>query len=255
MIDKTVPDAAAAVADIPDGATVLVGGFGRAGQPRELIDALIERGARDLTIVSNNAGNGDTGLAALLKSGAVRKVVCSFPRQADSWVFDELYRAGRIELELVPQGNLAERIRAAGAGIGAFFSPTGVGTQLAEGKEHRTIDGREYVLEYPIRADAALISAYRADRWGNLVYRGTARNFGPIMATAATTTIVQVDELVELGGLDPEAIVTPGIFVDRVVVTGERPWLRDGAFVGGVTLEGEPLAASGAASTAEGGAA
>jgi len=244
MIDKQVPDAAAAVAGIPDGATVMIGGFGRAGQPVELIDALIASGARELTIVNNNAGNGDTGLAALLAAGQVRKIVCSFPRQSDSWVFDRLYRDGEIELELVPQGNLAERIRAAGAGVGAFFSPTGVGTLLAEGKEEREIDGRRYVLEYPIRADYALISAYRADRWGNLVYRETARNFGPIMATAATTTIVQVDEVVDLGGLDPETVVTPGIFVDRVVAVGERPWLRDGVFVGGVDLEGSPLAAS-----------
>lgn len=217
MIDKQVADAAAAVAGIPDGATVMIGGFGRAGQPVELIDALIASGARELTIVNNNAGNGDTGLAALLAAGQVRKIVCSFPRQADSWVFDGLYRAGEIELELVPQGNLAERIRAAGAGIGAFFSPTGVGTLLAEGKEEREIDGRRYVLEYPIRADFALISAYRADRWGNLVYRETARNFGPIMAMAAKTTIAQVADIVPLGELDPEVIVTPGIFVQRVV--------------------------------------
>ncbi|MFB8145986.1 3-oxoacid CoA-transferase subunit A [Microbacterium sp. NPDC056003] len=243
MIDKTVTDAAAAVAGIPDGATVMIGGFGRAGQPVELIDALIEQGASDLTIVNNNAGNGDTGLAALLAKGRVRRVVCSFPRQHDSWVFDRLYRAGEIELELVPQGNLAERIRAAGAGIGAFFSPTGVGTELAEGKELREIDGRMFVLEHPIKADYALISALRADRWGNLVYRETARNFGPIMATAATTTIVQVDELVPLGWIDPETVVTPGIFVDRVVAVGERPWLRDGAFVGGVDIEGRPAPA------------
>ncbi|WP_324013722.1 3-oxoacid CoA-transferase subunit A [Microbacterium sp. JZ37] len=242
MIDKTVASVEDAVAGIADGATVMIGGFGRAGQPVELIDALIAHGARDLTIVNNNAGNGDTGLAALLAAGRVRRIVCSFPRQSDSWVFDGLYRAGEIELELVPQGNLAERIRAAGAGIGAFFSPTGVGTQLAEGKEHRDIDGRTYVLEYPIRADVALISAHRADRWGNLVYRETARNFGPIMATAATTTIVQVDEVVELGALDPETVVTPGLFVDRVVAVGERAWLRDGVFVGGVDIEGRPLA-------------
>ena len=241
MIDKTVPDAATAVAGIADGATIMIGGFGRAGQPVELIDALIAQGAKDLTIVSNNAGNGDVGLAALLAEKRVRKIICSFPRQVDSWVFDGLYRAGEIELEVVPQGNLAERIRAAGAGIGAFFSPTGVGTQLAEGKEHRTIAGREYVLEYPITADVALISAYRADRWGNLVYRETARNFGPVMASAASTTIVQVDEVVALGALDPEAVVTPGIFVDRVVATGERRWLRGGVFVGGVDLEGKPL--------------
>lgn len=242
MIDKSVSDTEAAIAGIPDGATVMIGGFGRAGQPVELIDALIAQGATGLTIVNNNAGNGDTGLAALLAKGRVRKIVCSFPRQSDSWVFDGLYRAGEIELELVPQGNLAERIRAAGAGIGAFFSPTGVGTQLAEGKESREIDGRQYVLEYPIRADYALVSAYKADRWGNLVYRETARNFGPIMASAATTTIVQVDEIVPLGALDPETVVTPGIFVDRVVAIGERRWLEDGAFVGGVDLEGNTRA-------------
>ncbi|WJS90287.1 3-oxoacid CoA-transferase subunit A [Microbacterium testaceum] len=242
MIDKTVPDLEAAVAGIADGATVMIGGFGRAGQPVELIDALIAHGARDLTVVNNNAGNGDTGLAALLAAGQVRKMICSFPRQSDSWVFDGLYRAGEVELELVPQGNLAERIRAAGAGIGGFFTPTGFGTQLAEGKETRRIDGRDYVLEYPIRADAALISARAADRWGNLVYRETARNFGPIMAAAATTTIVQVDEIVELGSLDPESVVTPGLYVDRVVAVGERAWLRDGAFVGGVDIEGRALA-------------
>ena len=217
MIDKIVASAAAAVADIPDGATVMIGGFGTAGMPSELIDALIAHGARELTIVNNNAGNGDTGLAALLKARRVRKIVCSFPRQTDSHVFDTLYRAGEIELELVPQGNLAERIRAAGAGIGAFFSPTGFGTLLAEGKETRVIDGRNYVLEHPIRADFALIKALRGDRWGNLVYRKTARNFGPIMASAARCTIAQVREIVNLGDLDPEAVVTPGIFVRRVV--------------------------------------
>ncbi len=241
MIDKTVATPADAVAGIPDGSTVMIGGFGRAGQPVELIDALIASGARDLTIVSNNAGNGDVGLAALLRERRVRRILCSFPRQHDSWVFDELYRAGEIELELVPQGNLAERIRAAGAGIGAFFSPTGVGTVLAEGKEERVIDGRRYVLEYPIRADVALISALKADRWGNLVYRETARNFGPVMASAATTTIAQVDEVVELGSLDPEAVATPGIFVERVVAVGSRPWLVDGEFVGGVDVEGRAL--------------
>ena len=206
-----------AVADIPDGAIVLIGGFGPAGQPIELIDALRRHGARDLTVVNNNAGNGDTGLAALLATGAVRKIICSFPRQSDSWVFDELYRSGKIELELVPQGNLAERMRAAGAGIGAFFCPTGVGTPLAEGKEQRTIDGREYVLEYPIKGDVALIKAHRGDEVGNLVYRKTARNFGPVMATAATTTVAQVAEVVPAGALDPEAVVTPGIYVDRLV--------------------------------------
>jgi 3-oxoadipate CoA-transferase alpha subunit len=242
MIDKTVEDTAAAVSGIRDGATVMIGGFGRAGQPVELIDALISHGARDLTVVNNNAGNGDTGLAALLAARRVRKIICSFPRQSDSWVFDGLYRAGDIELELVPQGNLAERIRAAGAGIGAFFSPTGVGTQLAEGKEVRTIDGRDYVLEYPIRADVALISALRADRWGNLVYRRTARNFGPIMAAAAATTIAQVDQVVPLGDIDPETVVTPGIFIDHVVAVGERRWLDEGVFVGGVDIEGSPLA-------------
>ncbi|MEU2424846.1 3-oxoacid CoA-transferase subunit A [Streptomyces sp. NPDC007851] len=242
MIDKTVEDTAAAVSGIRNGATVMIGGFGRAGQPVELIDALIAHGARDLTVVNNNAGNGDTGLAALLAARRVRKIICSFPRQSDSWVFDGLYRTGDIELELVPQGNLAERIRAAGAGIGAFFSPTGVGTQLAEGKEMRTIDGRDHVLEYPIRADVALISALRADRWGNLVYRETARNFGPIMAAAAATTIAQVDQIVPLGDIDPETVVTPGIFIDHVVAVGERRWLDEGVFVGGVDIEGSPLA-------------
>ena len=209
-----------AVADVADGSTVLVGGFGMAGMPFDLIDALIRQGATDLTVVSNNAGNGDSGLAALLAAGRVRKMVCSFPRQSDSWVFDGLYRAGKIELEVVPQGNLAERMRAAGAGIGAFFCPTGVGTPLAEGKEVREIDGRSYVLEYPIRGDVALVGAHVADRMGNLVYRKTARNFGPVMATAATTSIVQVSRVVETGALDPESVVTPSIFVDRVVAVG-----------------------------------
>ncbi|MBU4611029.1 3-oxoacid CoA-transferase subunit A [Achromobacter sp. GG226] len=217
MVNKIIDSVAAALADVADGATVLIGGFGNAGMPHQLIDGLIEQGARDLVVVSNNAGNGDTGLAALLKAGRVRKVVCSFPRQADSWVFDDLYRAGKIGLELVPQGNLAERIRAAGAGVGAFFSPTGYGTLLAEGKETREINGRNYVLEYPIHADLALISALKADRWGNLTYRKTARNFGPIMASAAKVAVAQVKEIVELGELDPEAVVTPGIFVQRVV--------------------------------------
>jgi 3-oxoadipate CoA-transferase, alpha subunit len=222
MINKIVASAAAAVADIPDGATVMIGGFGTAGIPFELIDALIAQGARNLTIVNNNAGNGDTGLAALLKARQVKKIVCSFPRQVDSWVFDGLYKAGDIELELVPQGNLAERIRAAGAGIGAFYTPTAYGTPLAEGKETRRIEGRDYVLEYPIHADFALIKADRGDRWGNLVYRKTARNFGPIMASAAKCAIAQVREIVVLGALDPEVIVTPGIFVHRVVeVSGD----------------------------------
>lgn len=211
-----------AVDGIKDGSTVLVGGFGMAGMPVALIDALIEQGATDLEVVSNNAGNGDTGLAALLAAGRVRKVVCSFPRQADSYVFDDLYRAGRIELEVVPQGNLAERMRAAGAGIGAFFCPTGVGTPLAEGKETRTIDGRDYVLELPIHGDVALIGAHAGDPMGNLVYRKTARNFGPVMATAAAMTIAQVTHVVPIGELDPEAVVTPGIYVDRIVRVGQE---------------------------------
>ena len=227
VIDKTVASAEAAVVDIRDGATIMIGGFGTAGLPFELIDALIAQGARDLTIVSNNAGNGDTGLAALLKAGRVRKMVCSFPRQTDSYVFDALYRAGKIELELVPQGNLAARIQAAGAGFGAFYTPTGYGTLLADGKETRDIDGRMYVLEFPIRADVALIKAHKGDRWGNLVYRKTARNFGPIMATAARRTIAQVSEIVELGALDPEAVVTPGIFVHRLVHMGDAATRAD----------------------------
>jgi 3-oxoadipate CoA-transferase alpha subunit len=217
VIDKTFESLERAVADVRDGATVMIGGFGNAGMPAALIDVLIAQGARELTIVNNNAGNGETGLAALLKAKRVRKIICSFPRQTDSQVFDALYRSGEIELELTPQGNLAERIRAAGAGIGGFFTPTGYGTLLAEGKETRLIDGRHYVLESPIHADFALIKAHRGDRWGNLVYRKTARNFGPIMAAAAKTTIAQVSEIVALGELDPEAIVTPGIFVQRVV--------------------------------------
>jgi 3-oxoadipate CoA-transferase alpha subunit len=217
VIDKTFESLKQAVAGIHDGATIMIGGFGNAGMPSALIDAVIAQGARDLTIVNNNAGNGETGLAALLKTKRVKKIICSFPRQADSQVFDGLYHAGEIELELTPQGNLAERIRAAGAGIGGFFSPTGFGTMLAEGKETRVIDGRNYVLESPIHADFALIKALRGDRWGNLVYRKTARNFGPIMAMAAKCTIAQVSEVVELGQLDPEVIVTPGIFVQRVV--------------------------------------
>jgi 3-oxoadipate CoA-transferase alpha subunit len=218
LIDKISESLEVAVAGVHDGATVMIGGFGNAGMPAALIDALLAQGARELTIVNNNAGNGDTGLAALLKAKRVRKIICSFPRQVDSHVFDALYRAGEIELELTPQGNLAERIRAAGAGIGGFFSPTGYGTLLAEGKETRVIDGRHYVLESPIRADFALINAHRGDRWGNLVYRKTARNFGPIMAMAAKCTIAQVNEIVALGEIDPETIVTPGIFVQRVVL-------------------------------------
>jgi 3-oxoadipate CoA-transferase alpha subunit len=217
VVSKVVESAAAAVDGIEDGATIMIGGFGGAGLPAALVDAVIEQGARDLTIVSNNAGNGDTGLAALLKTRRVRKIICSYPRQADSYVFDALYRAGGIELEVVPQGNLVERIRAAGAGIGAFYTPTAAGTMLAAGRESRTFGGREFVLEYPIHADVALIKAYKGDRWGNLVYRKTARNFGPVMATAARRAVAQVEEVVELGALDPESIVTPGIFVSRVV--------------------------------------
>ncbi len=217
MIDKLVASLGDAVADIADGTTVMIGGFGTAGLPNELVGALLEQGAKGLTIVNNNAGNGDTGLAALIAARRVKKIVCSFPRQADSHHFDRLYRAGEIELELVPQGNLAERIRAAGAGIGGFFTPTGFGTELARGKETREIDGRMYVLEAPLHADYAFIKAEHGDRWGNLTYRMTARNFGPVMAMAAKTTIATVHEIVPLGGLDPEAVVTPGIFVQRIV--------------------------------------
>lgn len=220
---EVVESAAEAVRGIADGSTILISGFGRAGMPYALIAGVLDSGARDLTIVNNNAGNGTTGLAALLAAGRVRKVICSYPRQRDSFVFDDLYRRGAIELELVPQGNLAERIRAAGAGIGAFFSPTGVGTPLAAGKEQRTIDGREYLLEYPIRGDVALVRAHTSDRMGNLVYRKTARNFGPLMATAATLTIAEVSAVVATGELDPESIVTPGIFVDRVLVADQPP--------------------------------
>lgn len=227
MIDKFVASAEAALADIPDGATIMIGGFGGAGMPVVLIDALIAQGARNLTIVNNNAGNGDTGLAALIAAKKVRKILCSFPRQTDSWHFDKAFRAGELELELVPQGTLAERIRAAGAGIGAFFTPTAFGTDLAKGKETRRIGERDYVLEFPIHADYALIKAERADRWGNLSYRKTARNFAPIMAMAAKCTVVQVRETVELGTLDPETVVTPGIFVQRVVKVS--PQLRKAA--------------------------
>ena len=218
MINKIAQSVADALADVKDGSTILIGGFGTAGIPTELIDGLIAQGAKDLTVVNNNAGNGETGLAALLKTGRVRKLICSFPRQADSQVFDGLYRSGKLELELVPQGNLAERMRAAGAGIGAFFCPTAYGTELARGKETREINGKHYVLEYPIHGDVALIKAERGDRWGNLTYRMSARNFGPVMATAAKYTVATVHEVVELGALDPEAIVTPGIHVSRVVL-------------------------------------
>ena len=217
MINKIVPSITEALADVKDGSTVMLGGFGAAGIANELIDGLIAQGAKDLVIVNNNAGNGETGLAALLKAGQVRKIICSFPRQADSHIFDALYRSGKLELELVPQGNLAERIRAAGAGIGAFFSPTGYGTELAKGKETREINGKFYVLEMPIYGDVALIKAESGDRWGNLVYRKAARNFGPVMATAAKMTVATVHEVVELGALDPENIITPGIFVSKIV--------------------------------------
>ncbi len=217
VIDKFFGSAEAALADIPNGAAIMIGGFGNAGMPAALIDALIAQGARDLTIVNNNAGNADTGLAALIGAKRVRKILCSFPRQADSWHFDKAYRAGEIELELVPQGTLAERIRAAGAGIGAFFTPTAFGTELAKGKETRRIGDRDYVLEYPSHADYALIKADRADRWGNLTYRKSARNFNPTMAMAADLAVAQVRQIVELGAIDPESIVTPGIFVDRIV--------------------------------------
>ncbi|QUY46576.1 3-oxoacid CoA-transferase subunit A [Serratia plymuthica] len=219
MIDKNVASADAAVADIPDGATIMVGGFGPAGQPCALLDALIRHRPRELTLISNNAGNGDFGLAALLKAGCVRKVVCSFPRQSDSWVFDDLYRRGELELELIPQGNLAARIQAGGAGLGGFYTPTGYGTKLAEGKETREIDGRQYVFELPLKADFSLIKAEKGDRWGNLLYYKTGRNFGPIMAMAAHCTIAEINQLVPLGELDPEAIITPGIFVQRLVTT------------------------------------
>jgi 3-oxoadipate CoA-transferase, alpha subunit len=222
LINKISPSIEQALSGVQDGSTVLIGGFGTAGIPNELIDGLIAQGARELTVVNNNAGNGDTGLAALLKTGRVRKIICSFPRQADSFVFDELFRSGKIELELVPQGNLAERLRAAGAGVGAFFTPTGFGTELAKhadgsAKETRVIDGKSYVLEYPIWGDVALIKAEAGDRWGNLVYSKAARNFGPVMATAAKSTIASVHHIVELGSLDPEAVVTPGIHVTHIV--------------------------------------
>ena len=229
MINKIAASVADALADVKDGATVMIGGFGTAGIPNELIDGLIAQGAKDLTVVNNNAGNGDTGLAALLKTGRVRRIICSFPRQADSYVFDALYRSGKLELELVPQGNLAERIRAAGAGIGAFFTPTGFGTELAQGKECREINGKNYVLEHPIYGDVALIKAERGDRWGNLVYRMAARNFGPVMATACQKTVATVHEIAELGGLDPEHIVTPGIFVHQIVRI-ERQATQAGGF-------------------------
>ena len=233
MINKIAASVAEALADVKDGSTVLVGGFGTAGLPNELVDGLIEQGATDLTIVCNNAGNGEHGIAALLKAGRVRKVICSFPRQADSYVFDELYRAKKVELELVPQGNLAERMRAAGAGVGAFFTPTGYGTELAlnadgSPKETRRINGRDYVLEYPIHGDVALVKAERGDRWGNLNYRMAARNFGPVVAMAARFTVASVHEVVELGQLDPESVVTPGIFVSKIVKVPRQATMAGG---------------------------
>lgn len=231
MINKIATSVAEALAGVKDGSTVMIGGFGTAGIPLELIDGLIAQGAKDLTVVNNNAGNGngDTGLAALLATGRVRKIICSFPRQADSFVFDGLYRSGKLELELVPQGNLSERIRAAGAGIGGFFTPTAYGTDLAQGKETRMIDGKGYVLEQPIHGDVALIKAECGDRWGNLTYRKTARNFGPSMAMACKQTIASVHEIVELGGLDPEAVVTPAIYVSKIVKI-ERQATQAGGF-------------------------
>lgn len=217
MIDKTMASAREALADLRDGASIMISGFGDAGSPHQLIDALVEHGATDLTVISNNAGSGETGIAALVKAKRVRKVICSFPRMAASHHFERAYRAGELELELVPQGNLAARIQAAGSGLGAVYTPTGYGTQLAEGKETREIDGRQYVLEYPIHADFALVKARAGDRWGNLVYRKAARNFGPIMAMAAKCTVAQVSEIVPLGSIDPETVVTPGIFVQRLV--------------------------------------
>jgi 3-oxoadipate CoA-transferase alpha subunit len=223
MTTQIYESAIEAVGDIPDGSTILVGGFGNAGLPASLLVGLIQAGPRNLTIVSNNAGNAEIGLAALLRQGAVRKIICSFPRQSDSWVFDELYRAGAIELELVPQGTLAERIRAGGAGLGPFYSPVGVGTELQKGKEIREFNGKTYVLENPIVGDFALIQAHTADDLGNLTYRKTARNFGPVMATAGNQTIAQVRHIVQRGQIDPECIVTPGIFVDRLVHIEKEP--------------------------------
>lgn len=229
MINKIANSVADALADVKDGSTVMIGGFGTAGIPNELIDGLIAQGARDLTVVNNNAGNGDSGLAALLNTGRVRKIICSFPRQADSYVFDALYRSGKLELELVPQGNLSERIRAAGAGIGAFFTPTGAGTELARGKEARVINGKNYVLELPIHGDVALIKAEQGDRWGNLTYRMAARNFGPVMAAACTKTVATVHEIAALGEINPEHVITPGIYVHQIVKI-ERQATQAGGF-------------------------
>jgi 3-oxoadipate CoA-transferase alpha subunit len=223
VIDKRVRTLAEAVAGIKDGSTVLVAGFGDVGIANTMIEALQEQGARNLTVVSNNTGNGNYGLARLITSGHVRKVICSFPRSGDYSGFVEAYNAKRIELELVPQGTISERMRCAAAGLGGFYSPVSVGTRLGEGKETREIDGRQYVFEKPIKGDVAILKAHKADRWGNLVYRKSARNFNPIMAMAADLTVVEVTHFVELGELDPEAVVTPGIFVDRVFVLGDRP--------------------------------
>lgn len=217
MLDKIVSDAFTALRGLADGDTVMIGGFGGAGMPTALIDAVVERGAKELTVVTNNAGSGEDGIAALIRERRIRKIICSFPRQSDSYQFDAAYRSRQIQLELVPQGNLAARIQAGGAGLGAIYTPTGHGTLLAQGKETRTIDGRDYVLEFPIKADFALIKAHHGDRWGNLVYRKTARNFGPVMATAARTTVAQVSTIVALGELDPEVVATPGVFVQRLV--------------------------------------
>jgi len=222
MIDKTLTSLQEAIKKIADGSTVMIGGFGTAGQPSELIDALIEHGAKDLTVVNNNAGNGDVGLAALLKAGQVKKIICSFPRQSDSYEFYKLYHAKKIEMELVPQGTLAARIQAAGSGLGAIYTPTGFGTLLAEGKESKVINGKGYLLEYPIHADFALVKAFKGDRWGNLTYRMSARNFGPIMAAAAKCTIAQVSDVVPLGEIDPEHVITPGIFVKHVIAVRQK---------------------------------
>lgn len=219
MIDKICPAMADAVACIADGQTILVSGFGEAGVPNRLIDALIDRRPRDLVVVSNNAGSTTTGIGALLAAGCVRRIVCSYPRSRGSVVFDELYRSGRIELELVPQGTLVERLRAGAAGIAGFYTPTAAGTLLAEGKEVREFDGRAHVLERPIRGDVALIRAHVADRWGNLVYRAAMRNFSPVMAAAATVTVAEVDKVVPLGAIDPDAVHTPGVFITHVVAT------------------------------------
>jgi len=232
MIDKTVPSVADAVQEIHDGATVMVGGFGEAGSPVELIHALIDQGASDLTVINNNTGSGEVGLAALINAGRVKKMICSYPRSRNSTVFPDLYRSNKIELELVPQGTLAERIRAGGAGIPGFYTPASVGTPLAEGKELRSFGGKDYVLEHGLRADFALLKAKCADRYGNLIYNKTARNFSPLMAMAGSTTIVQVAEIVDAGGIDPEHVITPGIFVQQVVrvpnPAHESQLVRDG---------------------------